>query len=724
VLRSSVLSVGAAMMWARGVVGARPSTEEIVATWQEGLDFVSAQIANHPEVTGVGDPSSRRYMGLALAEDVLRGLMNGLAGWEAEAAVESGSAMVENYWASAAPASFCESRSLAVRREIRDLSEEEASTLFAALRVMGTVGGPEGRATYGERYVSFGELATVHAFGAVELPCDATHVFGQFLPWHRTWNTRVQQSVWAIEPDAPALPYHDFGRDVVDSGLESVAEWEVFSESMFGPFVGDRDDGFAVPGMFGEGPFPVPTEDDSPSVSDMRGTTPLGNAAGVLRSTWNPLSTPYVARLPPHAFGVDCLDTRFTATTKAVEALIHNASDAVEAHYLIEHPVGSPHVMPHMLMGSMIVPDSLGRVPGDEGYNATEVFGPMDGDVVSDDCLEPCTGLESDCEAYSEQTCATIEETSGCACPACTHCGSNSTEEFGPTWFADAPDIVKMATATAWTGLRRTEFGIGCIGESPCATPVDAVYDAACLAPVEPERCSVPPIVATVAALPGLASGISGDMNTVTADSDPYFIFHHVNVDRLYYEWQAKQVNEGLYPYDSTAGFDPVFTLAPAVCPTHGADHELVVMPDDHYYNWSTIFYGIYDIGSRGPTNRDAVVLANLDYTYDTVCQEAAVADDPVADDPGDADDPAIVDDEADGGGSSSSSKKSSKKNVGLVAGVSVAAALVLVLILAFICSFRGQDHSAAADAKEVYDTDSHKEADALVDDSEESKAR
>ncbi|KAJ2001139.1 hypothetical protein GGI02_000879 [Coemansia sp. RSA 2322] len=46
--------------------------------------------------------------------------------------------------------------------------------------------------------------------------------------------------------------------------------------------------------------------------------------------------------------------------------------------------------------------------------------------------------------------------------------------------------------------------------------------------------------------------GIGGDMDTMHSPSDPVFFLHHVNIDRLYAQWQAVKPDSRTYMYDGT----------------------------------------------------------------------------------------------------------------------------------------------------------------------------
>lgn len=639
------------------VQGARPPTAEILSYHEEALAWVQDQLATHPGYNSDWNP--RTHLDYAWLIEAEKALETGIAGWQLQDQRDA-TGYPKQYWEThdGTGTRFCD-ESLYVRKEIRELADDERTRFFNALHVMGTVSGDDGRATYGDKFLTMGEAAAYHLASVHTPPCDSTHVFGGFLPWHKTYVLRIEQSVWAVDPLAPPAPYYDVARDVTEYGLEDLASSPVWQDGMLGTIDGDPLNGFQVPDLFGLGPYPLPTNDTDPAAKTLSEFT---NAAGILRNPDNPLSTPYIARMP---FWVEDQDisknTRVTPVSQGLETLLLNETDPIAAYRIINGPIVGLHTLLHFVLGGYVVPDTNGLIQSDEGYDFQGVYGPQHGDVVSDECATTCAALMSDCSAF--ETCANI--TDGCECPACTHCNStNTTSAFGPTWWATAPLAIRGGQTVVGVGASPTALGSGCVLAATCATNGKPTWDHECLSVIQPENCNFPTFLAPFYQLPGQTGSLYGDLTDHAGPSDPVFVLIHSNVDRLFHEWQAQQIDRGVYEFDSDAGYDDLGTMAPPICTTHQADSTMFIMPDNDYLNWSTVFHDIYDGIEGQPVNRDTMMLANLPYTYNTICPTPV----PTA-----APEQPIVPD---------SKKQKSASNLGLMIGVGAALGVLVLVIV------------------------------------------
>ena len=59
-----------------------------------------------------------------------------------------------------------------VRRELRQLTEEDRTLFFETSRIMWDVHGDKGRKTYGETYMSASDLTRIHSSLAADRECD------------------------------------------------------------------------------------------------------------------------------------------------------------------------------------------------------------------------------------------------------------------------------------------------------------------------------------------------------------------------------------------------------------------------------------------------------------------------------------------------------------------------------------------------------------------------
>ena len=101
-----------------------------------------------------------------------------------------------------------------IRREIRDLSEREWNAVVAAMWIMKKTSDANGRAKYGDFFVSYDTMVAKHISAALDPAGDQAH-FGPVLGiFHRAWLLELENSLLAIDHEIEALPYWDYRRDI------------------------------------------------------------------------------------------------------------------------------------------------------------------------------------------------------------------------------------------------------------------------------------------------------------------------------------------------------------------------------------------------------------------------------------------------------------------------------------------------------------------------------
>ncbi|CAM9521680.1 unnamed protein product [Ascophyllum nodosum] len=186
-----------------------------------------------------------------------------------------------------------------VRREIRDLTENDREEFLEALEVYYTVGTEEGRAKYGDDFFDYRRLALFH-----NAPLDHLryHAGLQFLTSHAAFGLTMERSLQAVNPRV-SLPFWDYMIDATELGVE----WHksaVFDVDMFGPAMGSPDNNYQLT----EGRFGTISSiyDPDDALADSRiGTN--HNAYGYVSPTYNYQDPPLITRassfcgLQPHA---------------------------------------------------------------------------------------------------------------------------------------------------------------------------------------------------------------------------------------------------------------------------------------------------------------------------------------------------------------------------------------------------------------------------------------
>ena len=225
-----------------------------------------------------------------------------------------------------------------VRREMHSVDDEDRVALFAAWKVLLTTSDAEGRALYGDNFMSHGRLSAEHNNLAGEVGCDHLHDGMGFVPAHVSVNRLLEASLQSVDASV-SLPYWEYTIDVeeviANKNGDFSKEWRTrlaFTDKWFG-------DASVVSGHVTTGTF-----------ANFRLTaneyTTQTNGYGLIRSPWNNLKDPRFARYfggggdtdePPNIFVESdqmstCANLQETLTTLSLTLGAFNGAAAGQAH--------------------------------------------------------------------------------------------------------------------------------------------------------------------------------------------------------------------------------------------------------------------------------------------------------------------------------------------------------------------------------------------------------
>mmetsp|Transcript_24731 Transcript_24731/g.32293 ORF Transcript_24731/g.32293 Transcript_24731/m.32293 type:complete len:696 (-) Transcript_24731:178-2265(-) len=122
-----------------------------------------------------------------------------------------------------------------VRREIRELTVEDREAFFDALVIFYTIPEDEGKALYGERFVTHRELTLIHVqefYTPDGSSCTPWHAGLSFITAHNSMSLWVEQSLQRINPTI-AIPYWNYIKDSEELGTD----WSdsiIFTDDYYG----------------------------------------------------------------------------------------------------------------------------------------------------------------------------------------------------------------------------------------------------------------------------------------------------------------------------------------------------------------------------------------------------------------------------------------------------------------------------------------------------------
>ena len=179
-----------------------------------------------------------------------------------------------------------------VRREVRDLLDDDRQRFFAALRTTYRVPTAEGRRRFGDDKYKDATFFVREHLESAGGKCDHFHDGLGFLNSHAAIGAEFEQALQAVDARV-SLPYWDYTRDsaavTLNGSLDAWYDAALFSPDAFGSArPADSRQHVLDDGSFWAS-LPVPRDRD-------RNESAVVNAYGYLRPMWNPLKTPFLTR--------------------------------------------------------------------------------------------------------------------------------------------------------------------------------------------------------------------------------------------------------------------------------------------------------------------------------------------------------------------------------------------------------------------------------------------
>lgn len=232
-----------------------------------------------------------------------------------------------------------------VRREIRKLFEDDREELLDAMQVMWEVGDEDGKALFGEGYVSMFTLHKYHLIMAGDQACDHMHDGYGFLSHHSYLGYIFEQSLQAMNPKL-ALPYWDYVYDIEEwAGAPDGARWDFTRGELFtAAFLGatDPETHTVADGRWAETKVPSLVED----AEHYRGEERVPhNALGHLRSPWSVNPDRRLIRSQTVCGGLPRNQWDSASRCPSLQELFARDDWASFGKYLMYEPHGRVHVL-------------------------------------------------------------------------------------------------------------------------------------------------------------------------------------------------------------------------------------------------------------------------------------------------------------------------------------------------------------------------------------------
>ena len=179
-----------------------------------------------------------------------------------------------------------------VRRELRQLFEEDRGRFFEAYRTLWLVTTGEGRRKYGnDAYKGIDYFIRLHLVDAGAFACDGFHDGAGFLNSHVAINLELERAIQVVDP-AIALPYWDYTIEAAavntTGNLSRWRESSIFSPDFLGTLRPMNHKNIVDDGGYWDH-LPMLRDDEKEYTS-------YTNAYGMMRSAWNTLNTPFLTR--------------------------------------------------------------------------------------------------------------------------------------------------------------------------------------------------------------------------------------------------------------------------------------------------------------------------------------------------------------------------------------------------------------------------------------------
>lgn len=175
-----------------------------------------------------------------------------------------------------------------VRRNLRQLHDDDRDLFFDAVKIMSSLSTSDGQQVYGSAYRSLHHYSRVHLQRAGGRLNDKMHDGMGFLTQHVAITNEFEMSLQAINPKI-SCPYWDYTEDMTrvrsnDGDVEDLWKSDLWSDSWFGNATGSRQ--HVRNGRFAYQTVAAAEKEDS-----------IHNPYGYARAPWNVNKSPFVTRL-------------------------------------------------------------------------------------------------------------------------------------------------------------------------------------------------------------------------------------------------------------------------------------------------------------------------------------------------------------------------------------------------------------------------------------------
>ncbi|CAB1119543.1 unnamed protein product [Ectocarpus sp. CCAP 1310/34] len=166
-----------------------------------------------------------------------------------------------------------------VRREIRQLKDEDREAFFDAMETLYRLPTSEGNAVYGDEYKGINFFVQMHLDGAGVKDCDHWHDDAGIMTHHVGYTLQFEQALQVVDPSV-SIPYWEYTIESAQ-GLTEYGESTIFAADWFGEASPDNS---------------LHTVDKGRWAYLPGATDYVHNPYGLLRSPWNVDGTPFVTR--------------------------------------------------------------------------------------------------------------------------------------------------------------------------------------------------------------------------------------------------------------------------------------------------------------------------------------------------------------------------------------------------------------------------------------------
>ena len=395
-----------------------------------------------------------------------------------------------------------------VRREIRDLLDQDREAFFQAVAIMQRVPTQAGKKVYGKNYRSRDFFNRIHLYYGGSKSCDHWHQGPGFVTSHVTFSLMFEQSLQQINPSV-TLPYWDFTLESTFYTPSTFRSSGVFSADWFGDADCNNSQHTPTEGRFSY----VPVMENAQNFSS------IVNPYGLLRSPWNADPTPYMTR---SSLIYNMANNLKPSGCKEY----HHALTFTDWKSLAQQLNSNAHGHIHELLGGSWNADHSIREPGTtaglkEAYefaHATEAYSKILWRYDYLICPSDCTSAtpEADCQCY---------------------CSEESRQNLTSSHILSATNIIKSLVFFDKDGLPIESWQ-----NKTTRMPYDALPGY-----TEEETTALYDEIMETLCNPGYM----GDMFQATSTNDVTFWILHPTLERL---WHLVRLNDhrGLIDFDHT----------------------------------------------------------------------------------------------------------------------------------------------------------------------------